>query len=84
MPSSVLDCADLNFDGTIDGDDSDGKIDFTPTQEDYENKKYPPGDYTITICGTVKQNPTSSEDCTDITITLVDPCDPPTSITIPD
>lgn len=81
---SDLDCSDLNLDGMYDGDDSDGKITFTPTQEDYENQKYPPGDYTVTICGKVRQNPTASEDCKDITITFVDPCDPPSSLMIPD
>ena len=77
--ASPLTCTDLPFDGKIDGQPSDGVMTFTPTKEDYVNQVIPPGDYTVTITGTVAKKPTLSDDAT-FTITVVDICDPPSSL----
>jgi len=54
-------------------------ISFNPSQADYESKKFPPGVYTITIKGEVNDSGNSQD--TTFTLTLVDVCDPPTSVT---
>ena len=80
-----LDCAKLNFDGVFDEDPTDGKIDITPTQADYESGDIPPGTYTVTICGTVDlSEDENASGCEDFVIVINDPCDPPTSITVPE
>jgi hypothetical protein len=45
----LISCSDFNFDGIIDGTNSDGVLIFTPTLEDYQNGIYEPGEYEVTI-----------------------------------
>ena len=49
---SKIGCIDLNFDGVFDGDLLDGKIDFAADMASYTSKRFPPGQYTVTVTGT--------------------------------
>ena len=46
---SDLDCDDFNLDGTFDTSGTDGELKFktTPSQQDYIDQNFAPGDYTI-------------------------------------
>jgi len=76
-----ISCDDLKFDPSLDGDATDGKIGIAPTPEDYTSGKFPPGEYTVTICGETQAS--DDEDCAEFTIVLKDPCDPPTAVSVP-
>ena len=74
---------DGNFDGSTDagGIVTDGKFTFTATSSDYENDIYPPGEYKVTIKGTSVDS--GDERITTVSITIIDPCNPPDSIAAP-
>lgn len=74
----LIECADFNFDGVMDGSLTDGTLVFTPTRQDYIDGTYEPGEYIVTIRG--QPDKASDGRTIDATfkITLVDPCDPPT------
>ena len=77
----MVNCDDLTFDGVFNGDATDGQLTFSADSTDYENGVVTPGDYVVTITGTAV---TSSDTKTaTFTISMVDPCDPPVSITSP-
>ena len=67
-------CSDLTFDGVINGQTSDGILEFKPTGADYVSGKYPPGLYDIVITGT--ENEATNPESLSVTITmeLIDPC----------
>ena len=70
--SGSLSCVDFN---------ADEELVFTATGADYQNNNLVPGINTVTVSGTVKNSsPTVSKEFT-FTIELIDPCDPPTSLT---
>lgn len=70
----------MTFDGTFNGDATDGKLTFAPTVADYESNKYPPGVYTVTIKGTATES--GKSDTATFSFTIEDPCDPPNSINV--
>ena len=78
---SKISCSDLIFDGDIDGTNSDGKLAFKADTTDYADGTFTPGVYTVTITGTVVGSVGPQEKTTTFDLTLVDPCDPPTSVT---
>ena len=69
-------CLPSMFDGIIDGNGTDGKFRFVPTEDDYKNGTYLPGEYIVEITGCTKV----SQECKKayFNIILADPCDPPT------
>lgn len=87
ITNTYIGCADLPFDGSFDGSldasnqVSDGKMTFVASTSDYLNDVYPPGEYEITIKGTAT---TSGEEVfTTFVLTIVDPCNPPVSMSAP-
>ena len=46
-------------------------------------EKYPPGEYTVTITGTAEKSVDQVTKSATFILTLVDPCNPPVSITSP-
>ena len=78
---SEIGCANFVFDGTYDNQATDGKLTFSADQDDYLTQKYPPGEYTVTITGTVDKSVDQLTDVVTFTLTLVDPCDPPNQVT---
>ena len=77
-------CADdFTFDGIYDSIGTDGLGSFTAPITKYTDQTYPPGDYIITIRGTTVKADTPLTDTTTFVLRLIDPCDPPTSITAP-
>ena len=87
VTNTYLPCSALTFDGTIDestdanGVVTDGKLTFSATADDYTNDVYPPGEYVVTIKGTTTDS--GDETTSTMTITIVDVCNPPQSITAP-
>jgi hypothetical protein len=79
----LISCSDFNFDGVIDGTNSDGTLVFTPTLEDYQNGIYEPGEYEVTIQGQPDKATDERTETVTIKITLLDPCDSPV-ITVPE
>jgi len=78
-----MQCSDITIDGDFDGGSTDGQFSLTVNSDAYENVVHPPGQYMIAITGTaVGSNPLNS-DVAFFFLTLVDPCDPPVSITAP-
>jgi len=78
-----MDCTGFTF--TLPTADEDGGLSITADPADYQDGSKPPGEYTVEICGTVNEAvPQNSETCIPVKVTLVDPCDPPTSINVPD
>ena len=80
-------CADFNFDFTFDGvpDNGlvDGKLVFVATPQDYADGTYVPGTYTVTVRGQPARATDQRTDDATFDIVLLDPCDPPTSLTAP-
>lgn len=72
-----ISCQDLSYDFAYDGDAEDGTLTFEPTIEQYTNFEYPPGDYAVIIKGTAAAATEPDSEEITITMTLVDPCDPP-------
>ena len=87
LTNTYLPCSALTFDGVIDestdanNDVTDGKLTFSATADDYTNNVYPPGEYVVTIKGTTTDS--GDEVTSTMTITIVDVCNPPQSITAP-
>jgi hypothetical protein len=79
--STSMSCSDFNFDGIFNNEPTDGKLTITATQDDYINDVYTPGVYVVTIAGTADGSNGPQTKTTTIEITLLDPCDPPTSVT---
>ena len=73
--TSTIDCDDLTFDTTT------GSFTFSADSDDYKSGDFIPGTYTVTITGTAVGSSPLKDDTTTMSFTLVDPCDPPTSIT---
>ena len=69
-----IDCKTLTFDGTFDGQLTDGTLEFKPTEADYLSQKYPPGLYDIVITGTEDQALVPESLSVTITMELIDPC----------
>ena len=80
---SKISCSNFVFDGTYDNQATDGKLTFSADQDDYLTKKYPPGEYTVTITGTADKSIDQITKTAKFTLTLIDPCNPPVSITSP-
>ena len=59
----------------------DGKISLTITPDDYKNDVYKPGKFLLSLCATVDSSTDDLEPCTNIEVELVDPCDPPETLT---
>lgn len=76
-------CTDFTFDGLFDNSGTDGTGSFTAPISKYTDGSYPPGDYEVTIRGTTVAATTPRTGTTTFILTLVDPCDPPTSLTAP-
>ena len=81
--SSSVSCSDLlidlTYDGTPTGDLSDGQVRLETPSSKY-GTPYRPGNYTVTIVGTVDGVPAvlgTTLKSTSFTFELVDPCDPP-------
>lgn len=51
------------------------------THQDYIDNVYTPGVYVVTITGTADDSDGPQTKDTTVEITLLDPCDPPTSVT---
>ena len=79
---SDISCDDLQETGLFETEQATtGTLALTATLDNYTDMDYAPGTYTVTIIGTATksgQTQTSS-----YSFTLVDPCDPPTSLTPP-
>ena len=73
--TSSVSCNDLTFDATT------GSFTITTDSSDYESGEFTPGTYTVTISGTANGSSPSESDTTTMSFTLVDPCDPPISVT---
>ena len=78
-PSSIS-CSNLVFDGVFDNQPSDGILTFTASSDDYINNIYTPGVYIVTITGIADGSQPLQEKTATFKITLIDPCDPPVSI----
>lgn len=61
----------------------DGKLVFVATPQDYADGKYVPGTYTVTVRGQPARATDLRTDDATFDIVLLDPCDPPTSLTGP-
>ena len=73
-------CSDFDFDGIMNGDATDGKMTFSATADDYIDNVLEPGQYLVWIKGTaVGSDPVQTQSAF-FTMTLLDPCDPPTSV----
>ena len=83
--SSVIDCSDFTFDGDFNGDNTDGQLSITVTSDKFidTNNSYPVGDYFILITGTAVDSQDQLPQETTVKLTLVNPCDPPNSLTAP-
>ena len=81
--ASLIQCSDLNFDGIFDDELTDGTSTFSADKDDYIVGKYVPGIYEVTITGFAGSVNRVSESSTYI-ITLLDACDPPEKIEVPD
>ena len=66
-------CSDFTF------DQSSNQLSLTATSDDYNNEKYKPGVFKVTITGTAG----SLTQTAVIEFTLLDPCDPPVPVTAP-
>lgn len=60
------------------------KIGFSPTPANYEAGDFKPGVFVVAVCGTVQGSDPTLTKCTEVEVTLIDPCDPPTSFTVDD
>ena len=60
-----------------------GTIIFSATSEHYKDLVYAPGTYRVTITGTASRLTDQLIKTATFDLTLVDPCDPPTSLTKP-
>ena len=77
-----MSCSDFTFTGDkFGGVDGEDKFSIAPVQSDYTQNVYPPGDYFIEITGTVVGSTTSAT--TQAKLTLQDPCDPPSGLSVP-
>ena len=52
----MIECTDLEFDGVIDDESSDGKLTFSADSEDYKAGRVTPGVYIVTITGTAVES----------------------------
>ena len=78
---SSITCSDLTFDGVFDGQATDGKLTFSADSQDYIDETYVPGVYEVTITGTAVGSSPLQEKSATFLLTLLDPCDPPASVT---
>jgi len=81
-----LTCDKLDFDGILDGDDSDKEFNIDLTPEDYKTGNVLPGLYDVVICGEVRDSTLGDiekKDCKVVFVTIKDPCDPPTLVRLP-
>ena len=77
-----INCDNLGFDGILNGQSTDGKFIFTPTEAQYQDGTFPPGKYDVVISGTENKATSPETLTTTITFELVDPCDPPVSVSV--
>ena len=73
IQESGLTCDKLDFDGILDGDDTDGEFKIILTPEDYKNGNVPPGVYDVEICGTVRistLDDSEKKDCKTVKVTV--------------
>ena len=73
--NSSVGCNDLTF------DEATGSFTFSADSDNYKSGNFIPGTYTVTITGTAVGSSPPKDDTTTMSFTLVDPCDPPTSVT---
>ena len=78
---STISCSDLTFDGVFDDQATDGKLTFSADSQDYIDETYKPGVYEVTITGTAVGSSPLQEKPATFLLTLLDPCDPPISVT---
>jgi hypothetical protein len=71
-----FDCNLLGFDGEYNDEASDGKITFKPDTNMLLNGVIPPGEYEVTIEGSINGH----KKTTTFIIELLDPCDAPESL----
>ena len=84
--TTELNCASLGLDGIFNSEATDGKGSITATQAAYLDGSLTPGVFTFNLVGTVvdaTSGVTNESKPTTITVTLVDPCDPPNSVVAP-
>ena len=82
--TSTIGCIDLTSNlvfSASDANANDGQLTITPTADNYADKDYWPGEYTVTVRGTPDEATDGRFLETTFTFTLVDICDPPTSLT---
>jgi hypothetical protein len=83
IAKDLIPCADFNFDGLFDNSPTDGEGYFIAPISKYTDGSYPPGEYLVTISGTTIRALTPLTATATFKLTLIDPCDPPVSITGP-
>jgi len=84
--ASDIACSDLISTGLfLDETATSGTLSLLAKESDYENLVYAPGVYIVTITGTASNSQNSAKKTRTATfkITLVDPCDPPASLSKP-
>jgi hypothetical protein len=77
-------CDNFVYDFEYNGQATDGKLTFVATPEDYKNNVYVPGTYVVTVKGTPAKQPGREPEYATFNIVLLDPCDPPQSLTPPE
>ena len=83
VTATDISCSDLTAAGKLFNPASQtegGTLTLNMSNADYLSGNYKPGTYTVTVQGTVVGSNSVTAEAT-YTFTLVDPCDPPTSIT---
>ena len=85
LEASGMDCDDIDFPAsTKDCTDSDTTCEITlsVTSANYQDGDFKPGVFVVTMCGEAVGSTGPKSKCTEVEITLTDPCDPPTSFII--
>ena len=78
--ATPLACSDFSVDSKLLGGVDDGKISIMITADDYKNDVFKPGDFLVKICATVDSSTTDVGACANVPFKLIDPCDPPSSL----
>ena len=79
--NTTMGCNEFSFDGQYNNQATDGKLSITVTENNYKNNDYSPGVFEVTITGSVVGSDGPQTYDSTIEITLLDPCDPPISVT---
>ena len=76
---SKIACSNLG--GILNGVISNGQLTISADSDDYQNGTFTPGQYEVSIKGSAKGSSPLQEATKTFIIALVDPCDPPISVT---